>query len=104
MDCGRPLDDLLTRYKENDICMDCIRWRNEEGYRPFKNRSLYVYNDDMKGILAQFKFRGDAELVRIFINLFGSYFKSILRKFQLLLLFRLVENGNMNVVLIRQSY
>lgn len=94
----------LLDIKENDICMDCVRWRNEEGYRPFKNRSLYVYNDDMKGILAQFKFRGDAELVRIFINLFGSYFKSILRTFQLLLLFRLVGNENMNEVLIKQSY
>ncbi|MCU5371592.1 MULTISPECIES: ComF family protein [Bacillus cereus group] len=75
MDCGRPLDDLPTRYKENDICMDCVRWRNEEGYRPFKNRSLYVYNDDMKGILAQFKFRGDAELVRIFYQSFRELFQ-----------------------------
>lgn len=70
----------------------------------FKNRSLYVYDDEMKAVLAQFKFRGDAELVRIFIDLFGSYFKSILRTFQLLFLFRLVGNGNMNVVLIKQSY
>ena len=76
--------------------------RREES--TFKNRSLYVYDDEMKEVLAQFKFRGDAELVRIFIDLFVSYFKSILRTFQLLLLFRLVENGNMNVVLIRQSY
>ncbi|ADY24397.1 comF operon protein 3 [Bacillus thuringiensis serovar finitimus YBT-020] len=75
MDCGRPLDDLPTRYKENDICMDCVRWRNEEGYRPFKNRSLYVYNDDMKGILAQFKFRGDAELVHIFYQSFRELFQ-----------------------------
>ena len=30
MDCGRPLNDLPTRYKENDICMDCVRWINEE--------------------------------------------------------------------------
>ncbi|OJE52768.1 amidophosphoribosyltransferase [Bacillus luti] len=75
VDCGRPLDDLPTRYKGNDICMDCVRWRNEEGYRPFKNRSLYVYNDEMKGILAQFKFRGDAELVHIFYQPFRSLFQ-----------------------------
>lgn len=65
----------LLDIKENDICMDCVRWINEEGYRPFKNRSLYVYDDEMKRILAQFKFRGDAELFHMFYQPFRSLFQ-----------------------------
>lgn len=48
---------------------------NLESYRPLKNRSLYMYDNGMKGILAQFKFRGDAELVRIFHRPFRSLFQ-----------------------------
>ncbi|MGD6889725.1 ComF family protein [Bacillus mobilis] len=75
MECGRPLEDLSSEYKENDICMDCVRWINEEKYRPFKNRSLHVYDDEMKAILARFKFRGDAELIRIFHRSFRELFQ-----------------------------
>jgi len=81
MECGRPLELLSTVFKKDDICMDCIRWMKEEKYRPLKNRSLYVYDDEMKEVLAQFKFRGDAELVRIFYRsfreLFQKYFTSV---------------------------
>ncbi|PEX89895.1 ComF family protein [Bacillus cereus] len=80
-ECGRPLDSLSAEYKESDICMDCVRWMNKEGYRSFTNRSLYMYDDEMKGILAQFKFRGDAELVHMFYqpfrNLFQKYFTHV---------------------------
>lgn len=81
MECGRPLELLSTVFKKDDICMDCIRWMKEEKYRPLKNRSLYVYDDEMKAVLAQFKFRGDAELVRIFYRsfreLFQKYFTNV---------------------------
>ncbi|PGT13198.1 ComF family protein [Bacillus cereus] len=80
-ECGRPLANLPAEYKENDICLDCVRWMNEEGYRSFKNRSLYMYDDEMKEILAQFKFRGDAELVHIFHwpfrGLFQKHFQNV---------------------------
>ncbi|MEI5926417.1 ComF family protein [Bacillus sp. TD10] len=80
-ECGRPLEDVPSEYKENDICIDCVRWINKEKYRPFKNRSLHVYDDEMKEIVAQFKFRGDAELVRIFYQsfreLFQKYFTNV---------------------------
>ncbi|MCU5378304.1 ComF family protein [Bacillus cereus] len=75
MECGRSLEDLPSEYKENDICVDCIRWINVEKYRPFKNRSLHVYDDEMKEIVAQFKFRGDAELVHIFYRSFRELFQ-----------------------------
>ncbi|AMR05223.1 competence protein ComF [Bacillus thuringiensis] len=78
MECGRPLEFVSTSFQEDGICIDCIRWMKEEKYRSFKNRSLYMYDD---GIVAQFKFRGDAELVRIFYrpfrNLFQNYFANV---------------------------
>lgn len=74
-ECGRPLELVPVSFQEDGICMDCIRWMNEERYRPFKNRSLYMYDEEMKGILAQFKFRGDAELVHMFYQPFRSLFQ-----------------------------
>lgn len=76
-ECGRPLELLSNVFKKDDICMDCIRWMKEEKYRPLKNRSLYVYDDEMKGVLAQFKFRGDAELVRIFLSIFSGVISKV---------------------------
>ncbi|HHT7188666.1 TPA: ComF family protein [Bacillus cereus] len=81
MECGRPLERVSTEHKEGDVCMDCVRWMHEERYRSFKNRSLCMYDDGMKEVVAQFKFRGDAELVRIFHrpfrNLFQKYFANV---------------------------
>lgn len=74
-ECGRPLELVPASFQEDGICMDCIRWMNEGRYRPFKNRSLYMYDEEMKGILAQFKFRGDAELVHMFYQPFRSLFQ-----------------------------
>ncbi|MGE7888838.1 ComF family protein [Bacillus cereus] len=75
MDCGRPLEFVPASFQEDGICIDCIRWMNEEKYRSFKNRSLYMYDNEMKEIVAQFKFRGDAELARIFHRPFRSLFQ-----------------------------
>ncbi|EEM93526.1 ComF operon protein 3 [Bacillus thuringiensis IBL 200] len=75
MGCGRPLEFVPALFQEDGFCIDCIRWMKEEKYRPFKNRSLYMYDDGMKEIVAQFKFRGDAELVRIFYRPFRSLFQ-----------------------------
>lgn len=75
MECGRPLEFVPASFQEDGICIDCIRWRKEEKYRSFKNRSLYMYDDEMKEIVAQFKFRGDAELVHIFYRPFRSLFQ-----------------------------
>ncbi|WP_456277623.1 ComF family protein [Bacillus sp. AK128] len=51
-----------------EMCPDCVRWNKDVYWRenPVKNRSIYQYNEGMKAILNQFKFRGDYELVTIF--------------------------------------
>lgn len=77
-DCGRPFLLLSEEYREDNLCKDCVRWREEMKFLPIKNRSVYVYNDWMKEVLAQFKFRGDAELLQIFranfVTVFHEYF------------------------------
>ncbi|WP_459501839.1 phosphoribosyltransferase family protein [Bacillus sp. C1] len=77
-DCGRPFEFLSKEYREGNVCKDCIRWKKADRFLPIKNRSVYIYNDWMKELLAQFKFRGDAELVQIFqadfVATFRKYF------------------------------
>lgn len=65
-DCGRPFEDIPDMYKRGDICYDCARWRERSLFPYVKNRSIYVYNDWMKEVLARFKFRGDAALASMF--------------------------------------
>ena len=58
--CGRSFKD--------DLCNDCIRWNEHIEWRDLlvKNRSLYQYNSFLKEVIAKWKYRGDAELVKIF--------------------------------------
>ncbi|MEN1936907.1 ComF family protein [Paenibacillus sp. 102] len=76
--CGRSFTSLSEEYREGDFCKDCVRWKEEMKFLPIKNRSVYVYNDWMKEVLARFKFRGDAELVQVFhanfVAVFHKYF------------------------------
>lgn len=65
--CGRSLERLASSHQEKRMCRDCLRW--EEGAMRgalMQNRSLYVYNDWAKEVLARYKFRGDAVLSEIF--------------------------------------
>jgi len=66
--CGRPLVKLATEYIQNNICLDCIRWEQDEQWSGIleKNISIYEYNDFFKDVLSQFKFRGDYILAEIF--------------------------------------
>jgi len=58
--CGRPS-------KNEEACTDCIRWEKSDFKGVLqKNRSIYEYNEFIKGILNQFKFRGDAVLAEMF--------------------------------------
>ncbi|HEU5139262.1 MAG TPA: ComF family protein [Bacillales bacterium] len=81
--CGRSFLDLSSDYRNGDLCYDCIRWEEGEwGGLLVKNRSLYVYNEFLKEIVALFKFRGDAVVVRGFewawIQLYREVFSGTL--------------------------
>ncbi len=69
-DCGRMMD-------EASICEDCLKWRQNPFWsdKTLVNRSVYKYNDGMKEILNQFKFRGDVELVKVFRREFSLLFQ-----------------------------
>ncbi len=50
------------------LCRDCAKWKEaEKGEdRSVQQRSLYVYNDFLQEVMAQYKYRGDATLATLF--------------------------------------
>jgi competence protein ComFC len=80
--CGRSFSLFPEQYRQGDSCYDCIRWEENEEWAGVlqQNRSLYVYNDFLKEVIAKMKYRGDAELVKAFFPLSRSKFQSISRK------------------------
>jgi competence protein ComFC len=68
--CSRPFGHLDERFRHGELCHDCIRWEEDEDWKGYleKNISLYLYNDFLKEVIAQYKFRGDYILARVFAN------------------------------------
>ncbi|WP_078414324.1 ComF family protein [Priestia abyssalis] len=66
--CGREMEGVEEQYRQGERCLDCVKWEeNSDWGRIFRqNRSLYVYNDWMKEVIALYKFRGDYQLADIF--------------------------------------
>ncbi len=79
--CGRDFSIFPEQYRQGDCCFDCIRWEENESWTGIlqQNRSLYVYNDFMKELIAKLKYRGDAEVVKAFYPVLSSEFKKISR-------------------------
>jgi competence protein ComFC len=63
--CGRPLMNLDPQFREGGECTDCVRWEKQGGALTY-NRSIYLYNDFLQEVIAKWKYRGDAELVKVF--------------------------------------
>ncbi|UOY91084.1 ComF family protein [Ectobacillus sp. JY-23] len=61
--CGR-MHNTSSSVSEN-ICEDCELWRRL-GDPLTCNRSLYVYDDEMKKHMNRFKFRGDVAMAKFF--------------------------------------
>ncbi|MBD8071391.1 ComF family protein [Bacillus sp. PS06] len=76
--CGRPLDDLAKEYIHGDQCYDCVRWLEDPKWvhTLTSNRSVYRYNDWLKQVLSQYKFRGDHKLATVFKKDFIKAYKS----------------------------
>jgi competence protein ComFC len=79
--CGRSFSLFPEEYRQGDCCYDCIRWEEDEEWTGVlqQNRSLYVYNDFLKEMIAKIKYRGDAELMKAFYPLARSSFKNFHR-------------------------
>ncbi|WP_408011765.1 double zinc ribbon domain-containing protein [Pseudalkalibacillus sp. A8] len=65
LQCGRPFSLFPEKYRQKDLCLDCVEW-SRKGRSISKNRSLLQYNPFLQGFMAQFKYRGDAELIQVF--------------------------------------
>lgn len=66
--CHRPMEQLRAQFVAGDRCTDCERWEEDPDWRGLlkRNYSLYAYNDFIKEIISQFKFRGDYILAKAF--------------------------------------
>lgn len=75
--CSRLLSKLDPKFRKQDRCNDCSNWEQNPEWRGLltQNISIFHYNDFLKDLLAQFKFRGDHELVKIFAQLIQTKFK-----------------------------
>jgi competence protein ComFC len=79
--CGRSFSLFPEEYRQGDCCYDCIRWEEDEEWKGVlqQNRSLYVYNDFLKEVIAKIKYRGDAELMKAFYPIARSTIRNINR-------------------------
>ncbi len=77
--CSRPFSKLPTEFQNKDICHDCYRWEQDVEWTGTltRNISIFDYNDFLKELLAQFKFRGDHEIVKAFTTHVQSKFKQM---------------------------
>jgi len=66
--CGREMGGLEEQYRDGERCLDCVKWEENPDWKGLlqQNRSLYVYNDWMKEVMALYKFRGDYQLAEVF--------------------------------------
>ncbi|MCM3731592.1 ComF family protein [Fictibacillus nanhaiensis] len=121
--CGRSFSLFPEEYRQGDCCYDCIRWEEDEEWKGVlqQNRSLYVYNDFLKEVIAKIKYRGDAELIKAFYPVAHTNMKSISqnavivpiplsnerqyeRGFNQAELFALSMNRNVNLLLNRKTH
>lgn len=66
--CGRSSKGQDSQYFKDNLCYDCIRWESSKKWKGVlvKNISLYEYNGFLAELIAQFKYRGDYVLAKIF--------------------------------------
>ncbi len=63
--CGRSFSLFPEKYRHGDICSDCVKWERK-GTSITKNRSLIIYNEFAKKLIAKYKYRGDVALIKAF--------------------------------------
>lgn len=76
--CGRSLQDIAAPYVHDDLCHDCLLWERSDYHDLLRmNRSLFHYNAFLKGMMTQFKFRGDAVIIEGFRQAWQSLYEDI---------------------------
>ncbi len=66
--CSRSLESIDAQYVVGARCSDCVRWESDSEWQGYLagNLSIYLYNDFLKEIISQYKFRGDYLLAKVF--------------------------------------
>lgn len=74
--CCRPFAGLEPSHRQGRLCTDCVRWQENDEWKDVltKNRSVYMYNEWMKEVVALWKFRGDYAIVQAFQEEFRREF------------------------------
>jgi competence protein ComFC len=74
--CGRPFAGLEPSHRQGRLCTDCVRWQQNDEWKDVlaKNRSVYMYNEWMKEVVALWKFRGDYAIAKAFQEEFRREF------------------------------
>ncbi|MDQ0244762.1 competence protein ComFC [Bacillus fengqiuensis] len=105
--CGREMEGLEERYREGERCLDCVKWEENMEWKGLlkQNRSLYIYNDWMKEVMALYKFRGDHQLAKVFQRKWQKAYRMYYKSYEIIVPIplsneRLYERGfNQSVVL-----
>ena|SRR5690625_5189880 len=71
-----------SRQSAEKLCYDCVRWQEiYKGDDPLLwNYSLYTYNDFIKDIVVNWKYRGDEFIVNVFAHQLKKHFNRIIKK------------------------
>lgn len=64
--CSRDLSLLPKAYRFGDMCRDCNAWYELGGSHLDGNFSIFHYNEFIKELIAQIKYRGDYKLLSVF--------------------------------------
>ncbi len=85
--CGRIWAKVAKEHRCGAICADCQKWEEDQDSQGLlhMNRSIYQYNEQMKEVLARYKFRGDAVLASVFQQEFQGAFDLFYKNESLLL-------------------
>lgn len=82
---GSTCNRCFRPQQNEDVCSDCQRWNNVHEWQNMllQNVSVFRYNDAMKDLLAAYKFRGDAELVKVFHKDFLASYKKYYHSYKI---------------------
>lgn len=80
-----PICEQCGRTSRKSPCQACHSLAAQFPNRPLKkSRSIYTYNDFMKGVIANWKYRGDYMIVYVFAHIFRQkfmqYYKELLKQ------------------------
>lgn len=77
--CCRMFQFLDERFRRGDLCFDCERWEEDPEWQGYldANHSIFLYNDFFKEVMANYKFRGDYVLAKVFAETMKEFIRKL---------------------------